>query len=228
MFRRHGALCGAIRLGLATTACTVALLLSGCAPPGRANNPVSTPPSSSAEATSPAARATLAVTQALAGIEACCRPTSLRVRSGPGLSFAVVGGLTAGECLEVNGRDPSNSWVRTAANDWPGGAEGWLAAEYLSFNGDLYGLPVAQPNPNRQPTFATASATRTPTRKPVVYRPTDTRWPTATEPPYMYTGSGSGSACQGATAICRDGTCSYSQHRQGTCSWHGGVRVWLR
>ena len=29
------------------------------------------------------------------------------------------------------------------------------------------------------------------------------------------------------TAICRDGTYSYSQTRQGTCSHHGGVAVWL-
>jgi len=36
-----------------------------------------------------------------------------------------------------------------------------------------------------------------------------------------------GSAPAGATAICNDGTYSYSQHRQGTCSWHGGVAVWL-
>ncbi|HET8895419.1 MAG TPA: DUF3761 domain-containing protein [Gaiellaceae bacterium] len=30
----------------------------------------------------------------------------------------------------------------------------------------------------------------------------------------------------GATAQCRDGTYSYSQHRSGTCSFHGGVAVW--
>lgn len=28
------------------------------------------------------------------------------------------------------------------------------------------------------------------------------------------------------TATCRDGTISYSRHRQGTCSWHGGVALW--
>jgi Protein of unknown function (DUF3761) len=31
----------------------------------------------------------------------------------------------------------------------------------------------------------------------------------------------------GATAQCRDGTYSFSQHRQGTCSHHGGVEQWL-
>lgn len=31
----------------------------------------------------------------------------------------------------------------------------------------------------------------------------------------------------GPSARCRDGTLSYSQHRQGTCSHHGGVLTWL-
>lgn len=29
-----------------------------------------------------------------------------------------------------------------------------------------------------------------------------------------------------ASALCRDGTYSYSRSRRGTCSWHGGVSVW--
>ncbi len=31
----------------------------------------------------------------------------------------------------------------------------------------------------------------------------------------------------GASAKCRDGTFSFSKHRQGTCSHHGGVAEWL-
>jgi hypothetical protein len=30
----------------------------------------------------------------------------------------------------------------------------------------------------------------------------------------------------GATAKCRDGTSSFSQHHSGTCSGHGGVAQW--
>lgn len=30
-----------------------------------------------------------------------------------------------------------------------------------------------------------------------------------------------------ASAICRDGTYSYSRSRRGTCSHHGGVAQWL-
>jgi uncharacterized protein DUF3761 len=31
----------------------------------------------------------------------------------------------------------------------------------------------------------------------------------------------------GATALCKDGTYSYSQHARGTCSRHGGVSEWI-
>ena len=37
----------------------------------------------------------------------------------------------------------------------------------------------------------------------------------------------SGKAPPGATAKCRDGSYSFSQHHRGTCSGHGGVNGWL-
>lgn len=35
-------------------------------------------------------------------------------------------------------------------------------------------------------------------------------------------------AASGASAECGDGTCSFSQHRSGTCSHHGGVAQWIQ
>jgi hypothetical protein len=32
----------------------------------------------------------------------------------------------------------------------------------------------------------------------------------------------------GPTALCNDGTLSYSEHSSGTCSKHGGVEVWYK
>jgi hypothetical protein len=32
----------------------------------------------------------------------------------------------------------------------------------------------------------------------------------------------------GATALCNDGTLSFSAHHQGTCSHHHGVAVWYK
>ena len=34
-------------------------------------------------------------------------------------------------------------------------------------------------------------------------------------------------AAAAQTAVCRDGSYSYSQHRSGTCSHHGGVARWM-
>ncbi|WSY63845.1 DUF3761 domain-containing protein [Nocardia sp. NBC_00881] len=34
-------------------------------------------------------------------------------------------------------------------------------------------------------------------------------------------------APDGASAHCKDGTYSFSRHRAGTCSHHGGVACWL-
>jgi len=36
------------------------------------------------------------------------------------------------------------------------------------------------------------------------------------------------SAPPGASAQCRDGSYSFSEHHRGTCSHHGGVAAWLR
>lgn len=36
-----------------------------------------------------------------------------------------------------------------------------------------------------------------------------------------------GKVPRGATAKCRDGSYSFSQHRSGTCSGHHGVAAWL-
>ena len=36
-----------------------------------------------------------------------------------------------------------------------------------------------------------------------------------------------GQVPMGSTAQCRDGTYSFSLHRSGTCSYHGGVAQWL-
>jgi len=42
-----------------------------------------------------------------------------------------------------------------------------------------------------------------------------------------FASAGAASAPPGATAQCRDGSYSYSQHHTGTCSHHGGVAQWL-
>lgn len=97
--------------------------------------------------------------------------------------------------------------------------------------------------PTRKPT-PTPTITPTPTTIPTVYiAPTDqpqqsTSTNTTGSTNSYYTNSDGNqvqspsystdnSVPAGATAKCNDGTYSFSQHRSGTCSHHGGVAEWL-
>ena len=85
------------------------------------------------------------------------------------------------------------------------------------------------PSPSSTPT-STATPTWTPTKKPTLKptaKPTRTPAPPTLAPPTALPLPTQPSYPSGATAICNDGTYSFSQHRRGTCSHHGGVRQWL-
>ncbi len=78
---------------------------------------------------------------------------------------------------------------------------------------------VTSPLPSVPPTATPRLATSVP--------PTATRLPATSVPRVVaQTPTPQPRRCAGATALCRDGTCSYSKTRQGTCSHHGGVAVW--
>lgn len=78
------------------------------------------------------------------------------------------------------------------------GRNGWIARRYLS----LYEKAPAQAKTGRG------------------YRNSDGEWvPSPQQSP--------NGPPAGASAQCNDGTYSFSKHRQGTCSHHGGVRRWL-
>jgi hypothetical protein len=70
---------------------------------------------------------------------------------------------------------------------------------------------------------------------PVVQAPAQAAPPAACDGDYYVNSDGNcvhrpeqaPTAPAGATAKCQDGTYSFSQHRSGTCSHHGGVAEWL-
>jgi hypothetical protein len=82
--------------------------------------------------------------------------------------------------------------------------------------------PQAQPKPAATTTpQATASATTSGSCAADYYRNSNG---VCVHRPLKTQGS---AVPQGATAQCRDGSYSFSQHRRGTCSHHGGVARWL-
>jgi hypothetical protein len=95
------------------------------------------------------------------------------------------------------------------------------------------GAPTLTTAPTAAPLLtpeATAEPTLAPTHEPApeptakaTPRPTIFRLPTIAPLPADPTAA---AKAAGATAICADGTWSYSAHRSGTCSHHGGVHWW--
>lgn len=94
---------------------------------------------------------------------------------------------------------------------------------------------VATPTPTVTPT-PSPTPTPTPTPQPTIQPATQSNTDSGLSNDNTYVNSNgntvhspaySNTTPSGATAICGDGTYSFSQHRQGTCSHHGGVTQWL-
>lgn len=68
------------------------------------------------------------------------------------------------------------------------------------------------------------SSTNNPTRQPQL---SNNNYYTNVSGNVVHSPAYSNNVPSDASAQCRDGTYSFSQHRQGTCSHHGGVSHWI-
>jgi uncharacterized protein YraI len=123
---------------------------------------VATPASST-----PASTLTTTVTQTVSIV------VPANVRTGPGTTYPVVGGLNAGSTAPVVGRDSSAQWFAITYDGAPQG-QGWVSVLVASFSGNINDLPVIQasapppatsvpPTNVPPPTNAPPAATNTPT-----------------------------------------------------------------
>jgi uncharacterized protein YraI len=93
----------------------------------------------------------------------------VNIRSGPGTTYPIIGGLQAGAEVPVLGRDTTSNWY--AVNN-AGGAQGqgWVARAVVSFSGDAASLPImtaAAPPPAAPPAVPpTAVPAAAPTNPP--------------------------------------------------------------
>jgi hypothetical protein len=76
------------------------------------------------------------------------------VRSGPGVNYARIGSLGAGEAGVITGKNPAGNWYQF---DYAG-RSGWISADLVTLSGDTASIQVAQnippppPTPRPQPT----------------------------------------------------------------------------
>ena len=135
---------------------------------------------------------------------------NLNVRRAPSTNSGVIGTVAAGTEVTINDYDYNEyEWLQVVYN----GQTGYISTKYLSSQKVLKGK-VSTSNYSW-----TSNSSSSYSSHNGYYRNCDGNW--IPRPQYSNTRPA------GATAICWDGTFSYSAHRRGTCSGHGGVKVWL-
>lgn len=71
-------------------------------------------------------------------LEGCVDVRSLRIRSGPGTDYQMVGGLQYGDCVTVLGRNRDASWGQITFKD----LSGWVSLDYITLQGDIQAVAV--------------------------------------------------------------------------------------
>jgi len=129
---------------------------------------------------------------------------NLNLRSGPSSSYKVLTTIPLGTSVEM-AENCDCDWIKVSYN----GNIGYVSSKYLTNQ-----RVVNKTSNNR--------ISETQKTKTSVKYYTNSNGQKIQSPTYY------NSAPAGATALCRDGTYSFSQNRRGTCSHHGGVARWLR
>lgn len=129
--------------------------------------------------------------------------TTLNLRSGPSTSYQILTTIPIGTSVEM-AENCNCSWIKVYYN----GEIGYVSSKYLSTTQKVNTKKAKTTNYRKQTSLSVKSYTNTAGQR--VQSPTS----------YNYVPAG-------ATALCRDGTYSFSRSRRGTCSHHGGVSKWL-
>lgn len=123
--------------------------------------------------------------------------SNLNLRYGPGTSHAIITTIPAGTPVSID-EDCDCKWIAVEYK----GKIGYVSSKYLS-------------NYRHTPKLAKRKGY------------TSKRYYTNSAGVKVQSPTYYNRAPVGATAICRDGTYSFSRNRRGTCSHHGGVAKWL-
>ena len=135
--------------------------------------------------------------------------TALNVRRGPSTNYGIIGTVPAGTVVTINDYSyHDQEWLQVIYN----GQTGYISTKYLSSQKVLT-------SKTKTSNYSWSSGNNGGRGSNGYYTNVDGQ---RVARPYY-----SNTPPAGATAICRDGTYSDSQHRRGTCSHHGGVKVWL-
>ena len=147
------------------------------------------------------------------------------LREDPNISSPIVLVLKEGDSLTLSDRAPVGQWY--AVTDTTSGKNGWI-------NGTVINLLSEQNEENTGYGLSSKQATATRSQSVPSAHQSSASSEVTTGRSYLNVDGvrvkspvHSNAAPSGASARCGDGTYSFSQHRRGTCSHHGGVAQWL-
>lgn len=126
----------------------------------------------------------------------------LNLRRGPGTNYSVIAVIPRGTVVTID-EDCDCKWVPVEYK----GLIGYISTKYLSSEAAI--------SSHRGNSYQPKSITER------------VRYYTNTDGDRILSPTHYSSIPAGATALCRDGTYSFSRNRRGTCSHHGGVAKWL-
>lgn len=130
--------------------------------------------------------------------------SNLNLRTSPKIENNVLTTIPISNLVSIiNASQVNGNWVKVKYN----GLSGYVNKGYLTVSDNPF-VTHTKPSSNNNPTTFVRYYTNS--RGEKVQSPTHYN-----------------SRPAGATAICRDGTYSFSRSRRGTCSRHGGVKTWL-
>lgn len=127
--------------------------------------------------------------------------TSLNLRSGPNTTYQILTTIPTGTSVEMAEKCDC-AWIKVYYN----GNIGYVSSKYLT---------------RRQTVDYQNSRNYQRNTKSTIKYYSNSEGQKVQSPTYY------NSVPTGATALCRDGTYSFSRNRRGTCSHHGGVSNWL-
>ena len=134
---------------------------------------------------------------------------NLNLRYGPGTNYGVITVLPKGTPVEID-EDCDCKWVPVNYL----GYIGYISTKYLSKSSLIKRYNESKPRLYSQNTPYSSNGGRV-------------RYYTNVEGYKVQSPTYYPSTPAGASALCRDGTYSFSRNRRGTCSHHGGVARWL-
>ncbi|MEZ4675625.1 MAG: SH3 domain-containing protein [Caldilineaceae bacterium] len=95
--------------------------------------------------------------------------TGLNMRSGPGIDYAVIGALSAGDSAQILGKNEAGNWWQVQGSD---GSQGWLYGPLVQTSGDTAAVAVVLNIPTPPPTAVPVPTEPSAPAEPVASAPT--------------------------------------------------------